>query len=75
MRFLLQTLVSARSFSELQIIQEFWRMVLYHQGPKVANLAQKCVDTAHICTEICTKRECHKGTTYKLSQSQFQFWI
>ena len=31
-------------------------MVLYHQDPNVANLAEKCADTAHICTEICTKQ-------------------
>ena len=31
-------------------------MVLYHQDPKVANLAEKCADTAHICTEIWTKQ-------------------
>ena len=35
-------------------------MVLYHQDPKVANLAEKCVDTAHICTEICTNESATK---------------
>ena len=75
MRFLLQALVSARPHSELQILQEFWRMVLYNRDPKVANLAEKCADTAHICTEICTKQSESAAKELHLNQARFKFWV
>ena len=43
-------------------------MVVYHQDPKVANLAEKCANTAHICTEICTKQ--NESATKELHVNQ-----
>ena len=77
-RFLLQALVLARPHWELQILEEFWCTVLYHQDPKVANLAEwkMCWYDTHLYWNLHkTKWECHKGTTCKSSQSQLRFWV
>jgi len=42
--------------------------VVTEKESQVANMAEKCADAAHICTEICTKQ--NESTTKELNQAK-----